>query len=76
MNQKSGVTLCGKVILAIPFFFWKKVRSGCWAMPNLGESHHISPGLCDFGPGELFGDVCLYAPQERTATVVALTMCV
>ncbi len=40
---------------------------------ELGEKQHISPGLCDLGPGAVFGDVCLYEPQKRTASVVALS---
>lgn len=40
---------------------------------ELGEKQHISPGLCDLEAGAIFGDVCLYEPMERTASVVALT---
>lgn len=40
---------------------------------ELGEKQHISPGLCDLGAGAVFGDVCLYEPQKRTASVVALS---
>lgn len=40
---------------------------------DLGEKQHISPGLCDLGAGAIFGDVCLYEPQKRTASVVALS---
>ena len=40
---------------------------------ELSEKQHISPGLCDLGEGAVFGDVCLYEPQERTASVVALS---
>lgn len=40
---------------------------------ELGEKQRISPGLCDLGAGAVFGDVCLYEPQERTASVVALS---
>lgn len=40
---------------------------------DLGEKQHISPGLCDLDAGAVFGDVCLYEPQKRTASVVALS---
>ena len=40
---------------------------------ELSENQIINPGLCDLSAGMIFGDVCLYSPQERTATVVALT---
>jgi CRP/FNR family transcriptional regulator, cyclic AMP receptor protein len=40
---------------------------------ELSDKQHIAPGLCDLGEGTVFGDVCLYEPQERTASVVALS---
>lgn len=40
---------------------------------ELDGKRRISPGLCDLEAGAVFGDVCLYEPKERTASVVSLT---
>ncbi|MGY6277097.1 Crp/Fnr family transcriptional regulator [Methylomonas sp. MgM2] len=40
---------------------------------ELNGNIRVSPGLCDLETGALFGDICLYGPHRRTATVVALT---
>ncbi len=33
----------------------------------------IQPGICDLGPGDLFGELCLFDSQPRSASVVAIS---
>ncbi len=40
---------------------------------ELDGNRRISPGLCDLEAGAVFGDVCLYEPTVRTASVVSIT---
>ncbi|MEK6749150.1 MAG: cyclic nucleotide-binding domain-containing protein [Pseudomonadota bacterium] len=35
----------------------------------------VAPGVCDLGPGEIFGEVVLFGEEQRTASVVAVTEC-
>lgn len=70
---KAGVRIVRKGDIGDTVFFLEEGLVRVLGDADLGESHHISPGLCDLGPGAFFGDVCLYEPQERTATVVALS---
>ncbi|MDH4273944.1 MAG: cyclic nucleotide-binding domain-containing protein [Gammaproteobacteria bacterium] len=54
------------------------LRSG-WArvigrMAIEGE-RSVAPGVCDLGPGELFGEVVLFGEERRTASVIAVTEC-
>ncbi|MCB1857284.1 MAG: cyclic nucleotide-binding domain-containing protein [Gammaproteobacteria bacterium] len=38
------------------------------------EGHrHLQPGICDLGPGDLFGELCLFQPRPRSASVKAVT---
>lgn len=41
----------------------------------LDDSRHIQPGLCDLGPGEVFGELSLFDAAPRSASVVALEAC-
>jgi CRP-like cAMP-binding protein len=38
----------------------------------LDENRHIQPGLCDLGPGEVFGELSLFEQGPRSASVVAV----
>jgi len=40
---------------------------------ELDGNRRISPGLCDLDAGAVLGDVCLYEPSERKASVVSFT---
>ena len=40
-----------------------------------GIARHVRPGLCDLGDGEVFGELCLFDREPRSARVVALTDC-
>jgi CRP-like cAMP-binding protein len=42
---------------------------------QLEDRRHIRPGLCDLGPGEVFGELGLFEAAPRTATVTALETC-
>jgi CRP-like cAMP-binding protein len=37
------------------------------------ENKSIKSGLCEFGPGSVFGEMCLHHTQLRMATVTAMT---
>lgn len=39
----------------------------------LEERRKVRPGICDLGPGDIFGEVCLYKSSIRTAYVTAVT---
>ncbi|RLA39064.1 MAG: cyclic nucleotide-binding domain-containing protein [Gammaproteobacteria bacterium] len=43
--------------------------SGRVALP---DGRHIQPGLCDLGPGEIFGELSLFDAGSRSASVIAL----
>lgn len=38
----------------------------------LADGRHIQPGLCDLGPGEIFGELSLFDAGSRSASVIAL----
>lgn len=42
---------------------------------ELEDHRHIQPGLCDLGPGEVFGELSLFEAAPRSATVVAVGGC-
>jgi CRP-like cAMP-binding protein len=42
---------------------------------ELDDDRHIQPGLCDLGPGEVFGELSLFADAARSASVVAVDEC-
>ena len=42
---------------------------------ELEDRRHIQPGLCDLGPGEVFGELSLFDPEPRSASVVAVGPC-
>lgn len=35
----------------------------------------VHPAFCDLGPGEMFGELCLFDDQPRSASVSAVTDC-
>ena len=38
----------------------------------LADGRHIQPGLCDLGPGEIFGELSLFDAGARSASVISL----
>ena len=39
----------------------------------LEDSRRIQPGICDLGPGDLFGELCLFGIHTRSASVTAIS---
>ena len=39
---------------------------------ELEEARKMHPGICDLGPGDVFGELCLFDKQSRSATVEGL----
>ena len=39
---------------------------------TLADGRHIQPGLCDLGPGQIFGELSLFDSGSRSASVTAL----
>jgi len=42
---------------------------------ELDDSRRIQPGLCDLSEGEIFGELSLFDPGPRSASVVAVESC-
>jgi len=42
---------------------------------ELEDRRHIQPGLCDLGPGEVFGELNLFQAMPRSASVIAIDSC-
>lgn len=42
---------------------------------EIDDAKHIQPGLCDLGPGEIFGELSLFESAPRSASVVAIEPC-
>jgi CRP-like cAMP-binding protein len=40
---------------------------------DLENQHSVKPGICDLDAGSLFGEICLYQPHPRSASVVSIT---
>lgn len=70
---KMGETIVRKGEIGDSLFFLEEGVVRVLGDAELSENQHISPGLCDLNAGAVFGDVCLYEPQQRTATVTAIT---
>ena len=39
---------------------------------TLDDDKHIQPGLCDLLPGDIFGELTLFEPARRSATVISV----
>ncbi|OUS15952.1 hypothetical protein A9Q88_09385 [Gammaproteobacteria bacterium 50_400_T64] len=39
---------------------------------TLPDGRYIQPGLCDLGPGEIFGELSLFEAGSRSASIIAL----
>jgi CRP-like cAMP-binding protein len=42
---------------------------------EIDDARHIQPGLCDLAPGDIFGELGLFEPGPRSASVVAVEPC-
>ncbi len=42
---------------------------------SIDEHRRVQPGICDLGEGDIFGEICLYQEQERSATITTITDC-
>ena len=54
------------------------IEKGCVRVSErirLADAKHIQPGLCDLGGGDVFGELILFDPGPRSASVVALESC-
>jgi len=40
---------------------------------EIDDARTMHPGICDLGPGDVFGELCLFDKQPRSATVEGLT---
>lgn len=69
----AGETIIRKGELGRSLFFIEEGVVRVLGGAELDKNRHISPGLCDLEPGAIFGDVCLYEPKKRTASVVSVT---
>lgn len=72
-DEKAGETIIRKGDEGNSLFYLESGTVRVLGGAELDENRRISPGLCDLPEGAVFGDVCLYGPRERTASVVALT---
>ena len=54
------------------FYLIEKGRARVTGRVALDGGRHIQPGLCDLGPGEIFGELSLFDIRSRSASVVAL----
>ena len=50
----------------------EKGRARVSGRVELADGRHIQPGLCDLGPGEIFGELSLFESGSRSASVIAL----
>jgi len=42
---------------------------------ELDEQRRVHPGICELGAGQMFGELCLFDDEPRSASVVAVTDC-
>ena len=42
---------------------------------ELDEQRRVHPGICELGAGQMFGELCLFDDEPRSASVFALTDC-
>ena len=54
-------------------FFVEAGRLRVSGRVQLEDSRRIQPGICDLGPGDLFGELCLFGPHIRSASVTAIS---
>jgi CRP-like cAMP-binding protein len=50
----------------------EKGRARVTGRVALADGRYIQPGLCDLGPGEIFGELSLFDVCSRSASVIAL----
>lgn len=72
---KAGVAIIreGQQADAVHVILQGKVR--VLGTVELDGDKKMRPGLSDLGEGEVFGELCLFDHQPRSASVVALTDC-
>ncbi|MCB1790012.1 MAG: cyclic nucleotide-binding domain-containing protein [Gammaproteobacteria bacterium] len=54
------------------------IESGCVRVLErieLDDKRHIQPGICDLTAGDVFGELSLFTPGPRLASVVAVEPC-
>lgn len=40
---------------------------------DIEDHSSLQPGICDLEVGDVFGEICLYGPHPRSASVIAVT---
>ena len=73
LDFKSEQLIIQKGDIGRTLFYIEKGMVRVLGDATLEENRRISHSICDMRDGDIFGDVCLYGENQRTATIKALT---